>query len=212
MQALRPHYVEEAVFVERVDEVQRAEGYRLVGVFEDEPEHALAVAGFRVGHMLMWGRFLYVDDLSTLPKARRRGYGRRLLEWLGEEAEQARLRAVPPRLGRGPDPHRRAPALLQHGPRDHLVPLRARALISSLRRGAPRPRARTQWRRPSARTRATSSAPRRPRRGDPRPRTPPPPAVAHAPPRAARRSLRRRLRPPSSPRRRTKRRPCAMGS
>ena len=87
MQALRPHYVEEAAFVERVDEVQRAEGYRLIGVFEDEPDHALAVAGFRVGHMLMWGRFLYVDDLSTLPEARRRGYGRRLLEWLGEEAE-----------------------------------------------------------------------------------------------------------------------------
>ena len=35
MQALRPHYVEEAAFVERIDEVQRAEGYRLVGVFED---------------------------------------------------------------------------------------------------------------------------------------------------------------------------------
>ena len=68
--------------------MQRAEGYRLVGVFEDEPEHALAVAGFRVGHMLMWGRFLYVDDLSTLPEARRRGYGRQLLEWLGEEAER----------------------------------------------------------------------------------------------------------------------------
>ena len=88
MQALRPHYVEDAAFVERVDEVQRAEGYRLIGVFEDEPDHALAVAGFRVGHMLMWGRFLYVDDLSTLPEARRRGYGRRLLEWLGEEAER----------------------------------------------------------------------------------------------------------------------------
>ena len=88
MQALRPHYVDEATFVERVDDVQRAEGYRLVGVFEDEPAHALAVAGFRVGHMLMWGRFLYVDDLSTLPEARRRGYGRQLLDWLGDEAER----------------------------------------------------------------------------------------------------------------------------
>ena len=46
------------------------------------------MAGFRVGHMLMWGRFLYVDDLSTLPEARRRGYGRQLLDWLGEEAER----------------------------------------------------------------------------------------------------------------------------
>jgi GNAT superfamily N-acetyltransferase len=85
MQALRTHYEDEAAFVERVDEVQRGEGYRLVGVFEDHP-HAVAVAGFRVGHMLAWGRFLYVDDLSTLPEARRRGYGRQLLDWLTEEA------------------------------------------------------------------------------------------------------------------------------
>jgi GNAT superfamily N-acetyltransferase len=87
MQALRTHFEDEAAFVERVDGVQRAEGYRIVGVFEDEP-HALAVAGFRVGHMLAWGRFLYVDDLSTLPEARRRGYGRQLLEWLTEEARR----------------------------------------------------------------------------------------------------------------------------
>jgi GNAT superfamily N-acetyltransferase len=87
MQALRPHFADEASFVERVDEVQRAEGYRLVGVFEEAP-HALAVAGFRVGHMLAWGRFLYVDDLSTLPQARRRGYGMQLLEWLTDEARR----------------------------------------------------------------------------------------------------------------------------
>lgn len=88
MHALRPHYADEDGFVERVDDVQRAEGYRLVGVFEAETAHAVAVAGFRVGHMLAWGRFLYVDDLSTLPEARRRGYGMRLLDWLRQEAER----------------------------------------------------------------------------------------------------------------------------
>ena len=88
MQALRPHYVDEAAFVERVDDVQRAEGYRLIGIFEDEPPHALAVGGFRVYHMLMWGRVLYLDDLSTLPEARRRGYGRKLLDWVGDEAKR----------------------------------------------------------------------------------------------------------------------------
>jgi GNAT superfamily N-acetyltransferase len=87
MAALRPHFADEAAFVARVDDVQRAEGYRLVGVFEDAP-HAVAVAGFRVGHMLAWGRFLYVDDLSTLPEARRRGYGRQLLDWLTAEAQR----------------------------------------------------------------------------------------------------------------------------
>jgi GNAT superfamily N-acetyltransferase len=88
MQALRPHYADEGAFVERVDEIQRAEGYRLVGIFEDELPHAVAVAGFRVGHMLAWGRFLYVDDLSTLPEARRQGHGRRLVEWLAEEGRR----------------------------------------------------------------------------------------------------------------------------
>ena len=88
MKALRPHYADEDEFVQRVDDVQRAEGYRLEGVFEDGTRHAVAVAGFRIGHMLAWGRFLYVDDLSTLPEARRRGYGRMLLDWLGDEARR----------------------------------------------------------------------------------------------------------------------------
>jgi GNAT superfamily N-acetyltransferase len=103
MQVLRPHFANEAAFVERVDEVQRAEGYRLAGVFEDEPAHALAVAGFRVGHMLAWGRFLYVDDLSTLPEARRRGYGRQLLDWLGGEAERLGCEQLHLDSGVGPD-------------------------------------------------------------------------------------------------------------
>jgi GNAT superfamily N-acetyltransferase len=103
MKVLRPHFADEAGFVERVDDVQRGEGYRLVGIFEVEPAHALAVAGFRVGHMLAWGRFLYVDDLSTLPEARRRGYGRQLLEWLGEEAKRLGCDQLHLDSGVGPD-------------------------------------------------------------------------------------------------------------
>jgi GNAT superfamily N-acetyltransferase len=102
MQPLRPHFADEASFVERVDTIQRAEGYRLVGVFDEAP-HALAVAGFRVGHMLAWGRFLYVDDLSTLPEARRRGYGMQLLEWLREEAERLGCDQLHLDSGVGPD-------------------------------------------------------------------------------------------------------------
>jgi GNAT superfamily N-acetyltransferase len=102
MAELRPHFAEETEFVSRVDEVQRAEGYRLVGVFDDAP-HALAVAGFRVGHMLAWGRFLYVDDLSTLPEARRRGYGMQLLEWLRAEAERLDCDQLHLDSGVGPD-------------------------------------------------------------------------------------------------------------
>jgi GNAT superfamily N-acetyltransferase len=102
MAALRTGYTDEAQFVERVDSVQRAEGYRLVGIFE-ESVHAVAVAGFRVGHMLAWGRFLYVDDLSTLPEARRRGHARRLLDWLTEEARRLGCDQLHLDSGVGPD-------------------------------------------------------------------------------------------------------------
>jgi GNAT superfamily N-acetyltransferase len=86
MRALRTQLAEEASFAARIDELQRPEGYRLVGVFDAPGSPALAVAGFRLGHNLAWGRFIYVDDLSTSAEARRRGHGRALLDWLAEEA------------------------------------------------------------------------------------------------------------------------------
>ena len=86
MRALRVDQEDEAAFVERVNELQRPEGYRLVAAFEDGGDSAAAVAGFRLGHNLAWGRYLYVDDLSTRPNARQRGHGRALLDWLLEEA------------------------------------------------------------------------------------------------------------------------------
>jgi GNAT superfamily N-acetyltransferase len=89
MRALRPHVGDEAAFVRRVDEQQRPEGYRLAGAFEEGERRALAVAGYRLGHNLAWGDYMYVDDLSTLPEARRRGHARRLLQWLVDEATRA---------------------------------------------------------------------------------------------------------------------------
>jgi GNAT superfamily N-acetyltransferase len=86
MSALRPHRNERRAFVERVNDVQRAQGYRLVGAFEGE--RVVAVAGFRLLENLVDGRVLYVDDLSTLPEARRRGHAAALLDWCEEEAKR----------------------------------------------------------------------------------------------------------------------------
>jgi GNAT superfamily N-acetyltransferase len=102
MRALRTHYTDEAEFVRRVDEVQRPEGYRLVGAFEGD--RCVAVAGFRVTHHLAWHDTLYVDDLSTLPEARGRGYGGALLEWC--KAEGMRLGCTQLHLDSGVGPER----------------------------------------------------------------------------------------------------------
>ncbi len=86
MRALRGDTADERAFVRRVEELQRPEGYRLVGAFEEGEASACAVAGFRTAHGLAWGHYLYVDDLSTLPEFRQRGYARELLDWLLAEA------------------------------------------------------------------------------------------------------------------------------
>lgn len=85
MHALRSHLADEAEFVRRVDERQRPQGYRLVAAVADDGSVG-AVAGFRLLEMLAYGTVLYIDDLSTLPAARRRGYAGALLQWCAEEA------------------------------------------------------------------------------------------------------------------------------
>jgi GNAT superfamily N-acetyltransferase len=70
-----------AFFLRRVRSQQRS-GYQLVALRDGGDP--VAVAGYRLGESLAWGRYLYVDDLVTLPEARSRGYGAALLTWLAE--------------------------------------------------------------------------------------------------------------------------------
>jgi GNAT superfamily N-acetyltransferase len=85
---LRPNFPSLEEFIRRINEVQRAEGYRLVGSFDDEAEPAVAVAGFRTGHNLAWGSYLYVDDLVTLRAFRGHGHADALMHWLFDEARR----------------------------------------------------------------------------------------------------------------------------
>ena len=80
MRELRPH-IPEKEFIPRVRS-QEKRGYRLVAV--EDGNGIVAVAGFRIGENLAWGRFLYVDDLVTSERFRSQGYGTRLLTWLRE--------------------------------------------------------------------------------------------------------------------------------
>lgn len=86
MRELRPHVGSESEFVERVNEIQRAEGYRLIGSFAEGDEHVAGVAGFRTGHFLAWGYTLYCDDLSSRPEFRRQGHAKALIDWMVAEA------------------------------------------------------------------------------------------------------------------------------
>lgn len=78
MRELRPH-IEAGEFLSRVRK-QEESGYRLAYV--SGPDGVVAVAGFRTGENLAWGRFLYIDDLVTLPSHRSKGIGSALFTWL----------------------------------------------------------------------------------------------------------------------------------
>jgi len=82
MLELRPHLVHEQ-FVARIRSQEPA-GYRLAYVRASDS--VVAVAGFRLAENLAWGRFLYVDDLVTLPDQRSKGHGAKLLSWLKKQA------------------------------------------------------------------------------------------------------------------------------
>ena len=84
MAQLRPH-VEEHEFLPRVRR-QMQQGYELAAVTEGPTP--VAVAGFRCGENLAWGRFVYVDDLVTDAHQRSTGCGELLLEWLLAESRR----------------------------------------------------------------------------------------------------------------------------
>jgi len=86
MKELRPD-IEAETIVARVRALE-AYGYQLACLMAKGRPVAVAVAGFRLGESLAWGRYLYVDDLVTASDQRSRGFGSALLSWLFEEASR----------------------------------------------------------------------------------------------------------------------------
>ena len=99
MVALRPHLARET-FVETVAEMIGS-GYHLAYIEEDG--RAAAAVGYRFLHFLLHGKHIYIDDLSTLPSARRKGYGGALLEHVFGVAAERGLKVVT--LDSGPQRH-----------------------------------------------------------------------------------------------------------
>lgn len=85
MKQLRPHLASADEFVARWTR-QAADGYRLLAL--SEAGQVLALGGFRVQENLVYGRFLYVDDLVTDESRRGGGHGAALIERLKREAAE----------------------------------------------------------------------------------------------------------------------------
>ncbi len=75
MQLLRPHLTDPAAYLARVERQQPA--YRLLLAREDD--RIVGLAGYRLQENLVYGAFLYIDDLVTLPGLRGSGVGSRLI-------------------------------------------------------------------------------------------------------------------------------------
>ncbi|GAA3607423.1 GNAT family N-acetyltransferase [Gibbsiella greigii] len=85
MHELRPHLPDAAAFAAQARR-QAGEGYRLLAAWQGD--QIMALAGYRIQENLLYGRFLYVDDLVAVLGARRLGLGSRLIEALREEAQR----------------------------------------------------------------------------------------------------------------------------
>ena len=85
MRQLRPHLVREE-YVPLIRALMASDGFRLAALTDDG--EVRAVAGYRYMTMLYCGRLLYLDDLVADERARSRGYGARMLDWLKEEARR----------------------------------------------------------------------------------------------------------------------------
>lgn len=83
LQELRPKFVESGELLAAL-RLLRAEG---AGIAALEHDGELAtVAVFRLQHMLVSGRTMYVDDLVTAGRFRSQGHGKSMLAWLMDHA------------------------------------------------------------------------------------------------------------------------------
>lgn len=104
---LRPHLTEEMVMAMLLE--QRAHEQFQVAFVEADGDSAPAVITFRKLTLLFSGKTIYIDDLTTLPSARGKGYAGALLDFVIDQARQLGCQTVSLDSGHGPnraDAHR----------------------------------------------------------------------------------------------------------
>lgn len=90
MHALRQHLVKEE-FISKIRQMN-AESYHLAYV--SEGDKVAAVTGYRYLHHLYCGKLIYVDDLSTMPGYRKKGYAKQLMDFIFSEARKNNCKHV----------------------------------------------------------------------------------------------------------------------
>lgn len=85
MHELRPHLSDASAFTAQVRR-QAAAGYRILAAWHRDK--AVALAGYRITENLLYGRFLYVDDLVASEATRGQGVGGDLIAELREEGRR----------------------------------------------------------------------------------------------------------------------------
>lgn len=83
MRALRPQLADRTVYVAQLQR-QGTQGYRLLAAWKEGD--IVGLAGYRALENLLYGRFIYVDDLVVSPLLQGTGLGRRLLSAVRDEA------------------------------------------------------------------------------------------------------------------------------
>lgn len=86
MQELRPHLQESAAYIAQVMR-QHTQGYRLLAAWHDGI--IVGLAGYRLLENLIYGRFVYVDDLVVSASLHRSGVGEQLLHAARQQAVAA---------------------------------------------------------------------------------------------------------------------------
>jgi GNAT superfamily N-acetyltransferase len=81
---LRPHLKEEFY----PDAVHQTLADNRMLIFVEENDVAVSAAVFEWGYNLYRGKYIYIDDLTTLPQSRGKGYASQLLDWIMEYAKE----------------------------------------------------------------------------------------------------------------------------
>jgi GNAT superfamily N-acetyltransferase len=90
IQALRPLLTDDLY----LEAVRKTLADNRTMIFIEENGEAAAVAVFETGYNLYRGKYIYIDDLSTIPAHRGKGYAGILLDWISDYARKENIEEI----------------------------------------------------------------------------------------------------------------------